>query len=125
MANGIMGTLAITLLVVIKQIRPGKFNKEDLPHLKDWGCVGLFAGAQQFIDNIVYALMICRLVNAVSESGNYWVANNFIWGWLLIPITCLVEIIRKDAGADGYKLKQLNYYETTYYAFIVRYCAEV
>lgn len=119
MANGIMGTLAITLLVVIKQIRPGKFNKEDLPHLKDWGCVGLFAGAQQFIDNIVYALMICRLVNAVSESGNYWVANNFIWGWLLIPITCLVEIIRKDAGADGYKLKQLNYYSIAIFTILL------
>ena len=112
-ANIIMGTLAIVLLIVIKQIKPGKFTKEDLPHLKDWGRVGLFAGGQQFIDNIVYALMICKLVNAVSESGNYWVANNFIWGWLLIPITCLVEIIRKDAGADGYKLKQINYYSIT------------
>lgn len=118
-ANSIMGVLAVVLLVVIKQIRPGKFTKEDLPHLKDWGRVGLFAGGQQFIDNIVYALMICKLVNAVSESGNYWVANNFIWGWLLIPITCLVEIIRKDAGADGYKLKQINYYSITAFTLIV------
>ena len=117
-ANSIMGVLAIVLLIVIKQIRPGKFTKEDLPHLKDWGRVGLFAGGQQFIDNIVYALMICKLVNAVSESGNYWVANNFIWGWLLIPISCLVEIIRKDAGADGYKLKQINYYSITAFALI-------
>lgn len=118
-ANSIMGVLAVVLLVVIKQIRPGKFTKEDLPHLKDWGRVGLFAGGQQFIDNIVYALMICKLVNAVSESGNYWVANNFIWGWLLIPIICLVEIIRKDAGADGYKLKQINYYSITAFTLIV------
>ncbi|MCR4660420.1 MAG: hypothetical protein K5765_00265 [Clostridia bacterium] len=118
-ANSIMGVLAVVLLVVIKQIRLGKFTKKDLPHLKDWGRVGLFAGGQQFIDNIVYALMICKLVNAVSESGNYWVANNFIWGWLLIPITCLVEIIRKDAGADGYKLKQINYYSITAFALIV------
>ena len=109
-ANGVMGALAIGLLIYIKQLRPGKYSKEDLTHFKDWGRIGLFAGGQQFIDNIVYALMICRLVNVVSESGNYWVSNNFIWGWLLIPITCLAEIIRKDAGADGYKLKQLNYY---------------
>ena len=109
-ANGVMGALAIGLLIYIKQLKPGKYSKEDLPHFKDWGRIGLFAGGQQFIDNIVYALMICRLVNVVSESGNYWVSNNFIWGWLLIPITCLAEIIRKDAGADGYKLKQLNYY---------------
>ncbi len=118
-ANGIMGTLAIVMLVIIKQLRPGKFNKDDIPHLKDWGRVGLFAGGQQFLDNIIYALMIVRMVNSVSESGNYWVANNFIWGWLLIPITCLAEIIRKDAGADGYKLKQINYYSIAVFALIV------
>lgn len=118
-ANGIIGTLAVVMLVLIKQLRPGKFNKDDIPHLKDWGRIGLFAGCQQFLDNIIYALMIVRMVNAVNESGNYWVANNFIWGWLLIPITCLAEIIRKDAGADGYKLKQINYYSITIFALII------
>lgn len=118
-ANGVMGALAIGLLIYIKQLRPGKYSKEDLHHFKDWGRIGLFAGGQQFIDNIVYALMICRLVNVVSESGNYWVSNNFIWGWLLIPITCLAEIIRKDAGTDGYKLKQLNYYYITMFSILV------
>ena len=112
-ANFIMGGLSIGLLIYIKQLKPGKYFKEDLPHLKDWGRIGLFAGGQQFLDNIIYALMICRMVNAVSESGNYWVSNNFIWGWLLIPIACLAEIIRKDAGANGYKLKQINYYSIT------------
>lgn len=112
-ANAIIGAVAIAMLVWIKQLKPGKFNKDDIPHLKDWGRVGIFAGGQQFLDNIIYALMICRMVNGVSESGNYWVSNNFIWGWLLIPITCLVEIIRKDAGKDGYNLKQSNYYSIT------------
>lgn len=118
-ANGVMGALAIALLIYIKQLKPGKYNKDDIPHLKDWGRIGLFAGGQQFLDNIIYALMICRMVNAVSESGNYWVSNNFIWGWLLIPITCLAEIIRKDAGADGYKLKQINYYSITLFTLIL------
>lgn len=112
-SNLIMGLVGVVLLVYIKQLKPGKFTKEDVPHLKDWGRVGLFAGGQQFLDNIIYALMIVRMVNAVSESGNYWVSNNFIWGWLLIPITCLVEIIRKDAGKDGYNVKQSNYYSIT------------
>ena len=118
-ANGVMGTLAVVLLIVIKQLKPGKYNKDDLSIFKDWGRIGLFAGGQQFLDNIIYALMICRMVNAVSESGNYWVSNNFIWGWLLIPITCLAEIIRKDAGADGYKLKQLNYYSIAIFSMIL------
>ena len=118
-ANGIMGALAIGLLIFIKQLRPGKYNKEDLPNFKDWGRIGLFAGGQQFLDNIIYALMIVRMVNAVSQSGNYWVANNFIWGWLLIPITCLVEIIRKDAGINGYNLKQKNYYSIAIFTLIL------
>ena len=50
------------------------------------------------------------MVNMVAEQGNYWVANNFIWGWLLIPITALSEVIRSDCK-DGYQnLKQTNYY---------------
>ena len=118
-ANSVMAFLSIGLLIYIKQLRPGKFSKSDIPYFKDWGRIGLFAGGQQFLDNIIYALMIARMVNAVSESGNYWVANNFIWGWLLIPITCLSEIIRKDAGSDGYKLKQSNYYSITIFALII------
>lgn len=50
------------------------------------------------------------MVNMVAEQGNYWIANNFIWGWLLIPITALSEIIKRDCK-DGYtKLNQFNYY---------------
>ena len=118
-SNTIMGVLGVALLIVEKQIKPGKYTKEDLSLLKDWGRIGAFAGGQQFLDNIFYAIMIVRMVNAVSESGNYWVSNNFIWGWLLIPITCLAEIIRKDAGADGYKLKQMNYYSIVLFVIVV------
>lgn len=50
------------------------------------------------------------MVNMVAEQGNYWIANNFIWSWLLIPISALTEIIRRDCK-DGYReLKQFNYY---------------
>ena len=118
-SNAIMGALSVGFLILSKQLRPGKFDREDVSSLKDWERIGLFAGGQQFLDNIIYALMIVRMVNAVSESGNYWVANNFIWGWLLIPITCLSEIIRKDAGEKGYELKQLNYYSITLFFLIL------
>ena len=118
-ANIIMSTLGLVLLIYGDYIRIGKYDRRDTTYFKDWARIGLFAGGQQFLDNIIYALMIVRMVNAVSESGNYWVSNNFIWGWLLIPITCLAEIIRKDAGENGYKLKQLNYYSITAFAIIV------
>ena len=118
-SNAVVGLIGVAILFVTKNIKVDKFVKEDLSHLKIWGKVGLFAGSQQFLDNIIYALMIVRMVNAVSESGNYWVSNNFIWGWLLIPITCLAEIIRKDAGVDGYKLKQRNYYSIVIFSLML------
>lgn len=118
-ANTVMSVVGVAMLIVAKQIKSAKYGRDDLHYFKDWGRIGLFAGGQQFLDNIIYALMIVRMVNAVSESGNYWVSNNFIWGWLLIPITCMVEIIRKDAGENGYKLKQLNYYSLTAIVLVI------
>ncbi len=109
-ANSVLAVLGVILLTYETQLQFAKFDKSDVPFLKDWVKTGLFAGGQQFLDNIIYALMIVRMVNAVSESGNYWVANNFIWGWLLIPISALSEVIRASAAKDGYRLHQSNYY---------------
>ena len=118
-SNLVIGTIGVVVLFVTKNIKVSKYNEYDVSYLKMWGKVGLFAGSQQFLDNIIYALMIVRMVNAVSESGNYWVSNNFMWGWLLIPITCLSEIVKKDAGINGYNLKQKNYYSITIFSLII------
>lgn len=45
-------------------------------------------------------LMVVRMVNVVNEQGTYWVANNFIWGWLLLPVTQLAELIKRDCATD-------------------------
>ena len=90
--------------------RPGRFCKADRPLLLEWCRIGIFSGFQQFLDNFIYAVMVCKMVNMAAEAGNYWIANNFIWGWLLIPISALSEVIRSDCK-DGYpNLRQFNYY---------------
>ena len=114
--NLCLAGVGILMLVRQNAITPARFGKSDLGMLKDWARVGSFSGVQQFIANIVYALMIVKMVNLVSESGNYWVANNFIWGWLLIPVSALTEVIRKDCKEGYCKLQQSNYYLIT--AFI-------
>lgn len=88
----------IGLIAVLSACGKGylKFAMPGKDFLKDWCKIGAFAGIQIFLDNFIYAVMVCKMVNAVSESGNYWVANNFIWGWLLVPVTCLVEVIKKN-----------------------------
>ncbi len=108
--NSILAIASFILLYLQKHIKFCWFHKSDLLVLKEWCKVGVFSGVQQFIDNFIYAIMICKMVNMVAEQGNYWIANNFIWGWLLIPISALSEIIRCDCK-DGYtKLHQFNYY---------------
>lgn len=108
--NAVLGVTSFVLLYIQKYIRFAWFDKSDLPVLKQWGKIGVFSGVQQFIDNLIYAVMVCKMVNMVAEQGNYWIANNFIWGWLLIPISALGEVIRRDCK-DGYNnLCQSNYY---------------
>ena len=108
--NTVLAVSSFVLLYIQKHIKFCWFHKSDFTILKEWGKVGVFSGVQQFIDNFIYAIMICKMVNMVAEQGNYWIANNFIWGWLLIPISALSEIVRRDCK-DGYlRLKQFNYY---------------
>ncbi len=108
--NTILAVASFMLLYLQKYIKFCWFKKTDGALFKEWCKVGCFSGVQQFIDNIFYAIMICKMVNLVAEQGNYWIANNFIWGWLLIPISALSEVIRSDCK-EGYKnLKQFNYY---------------
>lgn len=108
--NSVLAITSFALLYRQRCIRFCRFKKSDLAIIKDWCKTGAFSGIQQFVDNLIYAVMVCKMVNMVAEQGNYWIANNFIWGWLLIPITALSEIIRRDCK-DGYlKLRQFNYY---------------
>lgn len=91
--NGLISVITLFLgikehLIGIGRVKPG--------FIKSWGQTGIYAGMQIFLDNFFYAVMICKMVNAVAESGNYWVANNFIWGWLLVPVHCTSEIIKKN-----------------------------
>ena len=108
--NLLIGIIALIIVYIGKYIRFGKVN---LHWLKDYLKIGLFSGLQIFLDNFIYAIMICKMVNAVSESGNYWVANNFIWGWLLIPIMVITEIIKKN------NLEKLEFKNTWKYGLFI------
>lgn len=77
--------------------------------LKEYAFIGLFSGAQILLDNLIYAAIVCKMVNQVAEQGNYWVANNIIWGLLLIPISALAEIIKKECTGEG-TVRKIKYY---------------
>lgn len=90
--------------------------------LKKYLFVGFFSGSQIFLDNLIYSAIVCKMVNEVEEQGNYWVANNIIWGLMLVPISALAEIIKKDCK-DELALKRMVHYNIVIIAtFLVWLC---
>jgi len=75
-------------------------GKLSFSWVKEWFQVGKYSGLESLIRNVVFSIMIIRMVNMVSEQGSYWVANNFIWHWLLLPALALGDLIKKEIGED-------------------------
>ena len=94
--------LLIVILVMLARLDYNVFNKEKLSFIwmKDFAKIGGISGTESFVRNVAYLLMVSRMVNMVGEQGTYWVANNFIWGWLLLPILQLGELIKQETSTD-------------------------
>lgn len=107
---------AVTLFLLYKQ-GVNVFNKEKLNFkwIKDFARIGGISGLESFVRNIFYLVMICRMINVVGEQGTYWVANNFIWGWLLLPISQLGELIKQETSTNQAAVKNnsLGYFIIT------------
>ena len=67
---------------------------------KEFIKIGSISGLESLVRNVAYMVMISRMVNVVGEQGTYWVANNFIWGWLLLPVLQLGELIKRETATD-------------------------
>ena len=118
--NGIAvsNIIASTILVVVsilflmkEDIRIFRRKKLEFGWLKEYGKIGLFSGLESFVRNIAFMLMVSRLVNVIAEQGTYWVANNFIWTWLLLPAIALYDVIKKETAEskENIKTKTLGY----------------
>lgn len=113
--NGIaVGNIVVSVISVILSfimLRKENINvftkdKLDFKWLKEYGKIGLFSGLESFIRNLAYMLMVLRLVNTISEQGTYWIANNFIWTWLLLPATALYDVIKKEVAENKKNAKE-------------------
>lgn len=108
--------LAVSLLLLEKEgIRIFKREKWSFSWAKEFLKVGGLSGLESLVRNIAYMVMIARMVNMVSEQGTYWVANNFIWGWLLLPVIQLGELIKQEIATNKDNLRQntLGYFGIT------------
>lgn len=79
--------------------------------LKEWFKVGKFSGFESLLRNFAFMMMVVRMVNIVAEQGNYWIANSFIWNWLLIPGLALADLVKKEIGEnkDNIRTKTFGY----------------
>ena len=112
--NGLILVLSLMLLAKEKICIFAKC-KPDFTWVKEFFKVGGISGAESLVRNVAYILMIARMVNMVGEQGTYWVANNFIWGWLLLPILQLGELIKQEVAADASNIRRnsLGYFAIT------------
>ena len=91
----------LSLFILAKEdINILKKIKLDFSWVKELAKIGGVSGLESFVRNIFYLIMISRMVNVVNEQGTYWVANSFIWGWLLLPILQLGELSKLEVSQD-------------------------
>lgn len=109
--------LLLVSLVLLSKENINVFSKSRLKFswVKEFVKVGSISGLESLIRNVAYMVMISRMVNEVGEQGVYWVANNFIWGWLLLPVLQLGELIKQEVATDKDNIRKntLGYFGIT------------
>lgn len=118
--NGIAITNIIVNLIIIavsiallyrEKIKLFTKEKWNFVWLKEWFKIGKFSGVESLLRNLAFMIMVVRMVNIVAEQGNYWIANSFIWNWLLIPGLALADLVKKEIGEnkDNIRKKTFGY----------------
>ena len=95
--NAILSILA--WLILVKNGVICKSEKLSFTWFNDFAKIGGISGLESLVRNVAYILMVSRMVNMVGEQGTYWVANNFIWGWMLLPVLQLGELIKQETSS--------------------------
>ncbi|MCF7931340.1 MAG: hypothetical protein K9L02_07520 [Acholeplasmataceae bacterium] len=102
--------LLIAFLLLSKEnINLFKRSKLSFGWMKEWFSVGKYSGLESLLRNFAFMIMIIRMVNVVAEQGNYWVANNFIWQWLLLPALALADVVKKEIGESKENIRSKTF----------------
>lgn len=112
----------LCLAVVLRERLFAVSFRFDKAFFKKYLFIGFFSGSQIFLDNLIYSAVVCKMVNEVAEQGNYWVANNIVWGLMLIPISALAEIIKKDCRNQLTSKRIVHYNIVIVATFLVWLC---
>lgn len=114
LVNGLLFVVSLVLLTPegIPIVGSGKLSFD---WLQEWGRVSGLSGFESFVRNAAYMVMVGRIVNVVQAQGIYWVANSFIWSWLLLPVTQLGELIKQEVatGPEMMRRRAIGYFKLT------------
>ena len=105
LVNGILLLISLTLLLK-ENINVFEKTKLNFAWTKEFIKIGGISGVESLVRNVAYMLMISRMVNMVGEQGTYWVANNFIWGWLLLPVLQLGQLIKQETATNSQNVRK-------------------
>lgn len=92
--------IIIISLFLLRREKISLCDKYNFVWLKEWLKVGSYSGIESFLRNLSFMVMVVRMVNVVNEQGNYWIANSFIWNWMLVPASALGDVVKKEIGED-------------------------
>ena len=77
-----------------------KIRRYEYSWLRKWSKQGFFSGLDSLIRNSVYLIVVIRAINLLEEQSLYWIANTFIWSWLLLPVLALTEMLKQDVSTN-------------------------
>ncbi len=102
--------LVVSILLLSREkISLFEKTKWSFGWLKEWFKVGKYSGLESFLRNLAFMVMVVRMTNVVSEQGNYWIANGFIWNWLLLPGLALADLVKKEIGEDKENIRSKTF----------------
>lgn len=92
--------LFFVAIILLKKDGFNIFSKRKISFTwqREWGKVGWLSGLESLVRNFAFIVMILKMINLVQQQGTFWIANNFIWGWLLLPVIALGSLIKRNTG---------------------------
>lgn len=106
LVNLILSAVSLYILFLNKYLSIPRESIDIKEKLSRFMKIGLMQGCSIFIDNVVYIFFICKIVNMYAYQKEYWIANSFIWGYLLIPAIILSEIIKRDTFENKFNIRK-------------------
>ncbi len=98
-------------LVCVKEIPLGALRTmPTFAGMREYLRVGLGSGVDSLVRNLAFFFMIIRIINTIGseEIGGFWLANQIIWGFLLVPILAFADSAKAMVANASHDIGQVR-----------------